>query len=385
MSYISTDIPSTLTKTNKTTKTTPNKKTSKHNKHNNAADKEQWNKVDTLFLGNANKVEQPTSATNKIIAAGPTAYSNDFCINCQSILAIADEGYSACTNKECGILYKGMIDQSPEWRYYGPDDNNNSDPTRCGMPVNPLLRESSYGCKITGTRFSYEMRRIKRYTEWISMPYNEKSQYDDFQHITSLANNAGIPQIIIDTALYYYKKIAEYEKSYRGDNKDGIIAASIYIASKIHGYHRTAKELAAMFNLDISSATKGCKTAQIIINDIEKDMDMEDKTQFCQTKPKAFIERYCSKLHMNHKLTQWCYFIAVKIDSNNMMPGNTPQSIAAGIIYFVSKMCKLNISKKNVNFISDISEVTITKCVKKIEQFSDYLIPDDIRRTYNIN
>ena len=41
-----------------------------------------------------------------------------------------------------------MIEQSAEWRYYGADDTGNSDPTRCGMPINPLLAQSSFGCKI---------------------------------------------------------------------------------------------------------------------------------------------------------------------------------------------------------------------------------------------
>lgn len=391
---------------------TSHSKTKKKKTNYNKA--ELWNKIDSTFLTKnqvikekqltdekrqiSNKEQrftkeenQPTKeeTTNEITNNRITLKSIDhttyeYCEKCDSILAFSDEGFPTCTNTQCGILYKEMVDQTPEWRYYGADDNKACDPTRCGMPINPLLKESSYGCKIIGTKFTYEMRRIKRYTDWISMPYNEKSQYDDFQHITSLANDAGIPQIIIDTALHYYKKMAEYEKSYRGDNKDGIIAASIYIASIIHDYHRTAKELAVMFNLDISSATKGCKMAQQIINDLEKDMDQTDKTLFCKTTPKAFIERYCSKLNMNQKLTQWCYFIAVKIDKNNMMPGNTPQSIAAGIVYFASKICKLNISKKEVNLISDISEVTITKCSKKIEQFSEHLIPDVIKKTYCI-
>ena len=26
--------------------------------------------------------------------------------------------------------------------YYGADDSNNKDPTRCGMPINPLLNNS---------------------------------------------------------------------------------------------------------------------------------------------------------------------------------------------------------------------------------------------------
>ena len=73
---------------------------------------------------------------------------------------------------------------SAEWRYYGADDNQNSDPTRCGMPVNPLLKESSYGCKvICQGSTTYEMRKIRRYTEWQSMPYKEKSQYDEFQRL----------------------------------------------------------------------------------------------------------------------------------------------------------------------------------------------------------
>ena len=54
---------------------------------------------------------------------------------------------------------------------------NMSDPTRCGMPINPLLKESSYGCKvICNSNSSYEMRKIRRYTEWQSMPYKEKNR-----------------------------------------------------------------------------------------------------------------------------------------------------------------------------------------------------------------
>ena len=34
-----------------------------------------------------------------------------------------------------------ILDNSAEWRYYGADDNHQGDPTRCGMPINPLLEE----------------------------------------------------------------------------------------------------------------------------------------------------------------------------------------------------------------------------------------------------
>jgi len=305
------------------------------------------------------------------------------CERCDYNLAYSDEGFLTCTNQRCGIIYKDMLDQSPEWRYYGADDNQTNDPTRCGMPINPLLEESSYGCKVLCVgKSSYEMRKIRRYTEWQSMPYKEKSQYDEFQRITVMAQNAGIPKLIIDSAIRYHKKICEYEQTFRGDNKDGLIAASIYISCRINNYPRTAKELATIFHLDVTSATHGCKNAQLIINQLEKDVDNEDKTNFGKTKPEAFIERYCSRLNINGELTNLCKFISIKIEKQNLMPENTPHSIAAGVVYFISQICKLNISKRDVKSISEISEVTINKCFKKLEKLAEQLIPAIILKKY---
>ena len=306
------------------------------------------------------------------------------CERCDSGLAFSEEGFLTCTNNKCGIIYKDMVDQTAEWRYYGAEDNHSNDPTRCGMPINPLLQESSFGCKVLccGST-SYEMRKIRRYTEWQSMPYKEKSQYDEFQRITIMSQNAGVPKMIIDDAVRYHKKISEYELTFRGDNRDGILAASIYISCRINNYPRTAKEIATIFHLDVTSATKGCKNAQLIINNLEKDMQNNEKTSFCRTKPEAFIERYCSKLNINAELTRVSQFISMKIEKLGLMPENTPHSIAAGVVYFIVQICKLNISKKDVKNVSEISEVTINKCFKKIEKMKDDLIPAVILKKYS--
>ena len=60
----------------------------------------------------------------------------------------------------------------------------------------------------------------RRYTEWQSMPYKEKSQYDEFTKINLLAGLAGIPKILIDEAHHCHKKISEM-KTFRGCNRDG--------------------------------------------------------------------------------------------------------------------------------------------------------------------
>ena len=307
--------------------------------------------------------------------------SDEFCKECKSILYIGDEGYYCCSNINCGIIYKDRLDLGAEWRYYGADDTNSSDPTRCGMPINPLLVESSYGCKIMCKMgSSYEMRKIKRYTEWQSMPYKEKAKYDDFQIITLMATNSNIPKIIIDDAIRYYDKISN-AKTFRGLNRDGLLAASIYISFSINKNPRTAKEIAQIFNLDNTSATKGCKNAINILNDIE--CDDEEKTELVKSTPTSFIDRYCSKLKINHELTKLCLFIAKIVEMKKLIPENTPHSISAGIVYFVCLKCNLNISKKEINIVSQISEVTINKCYKKLETYENKLIPKTILDKYN--
>jgi transcription initiation factor TFIIB len=305
------------------------------------------------------------------------------CDLCQSAVAITEDGFLGCTNIKCGIIYKDSLDQSAEWRYYGQDDNQSSDPSRCGVPINPLLAESSFGCKILGNgKSSYEMHKIRRYTRWQSMPYKEKSQYDEFQRITIMAQNNGIPKIIIDDAIRYHKKISEH-KTFRGLNRDGIISASIYISCRMNGFPRTAKEIATIFILDNGSATKGCKNAVAIVNELEKDMEYNDKTVLCHTRPVAFIERYASKLNINDELTKVAKFVSMKIEKENLIPENTPHSIAAGTIYFIIQTFKLNITKKDVSLISEISEVTINKCSKKLEAYTENLIPSVIMKKYN--
>ena len=339
---------------------------------NNKNKKDLWNKFDQEF-NNSNNLECVYRECGE----------RERCDLCNSTLLYTDEGFLACQNNKCGIIFKDIIDQSAEWRFYGADDNNNNDPTRCGLPINPLLKESSYGCKvICQNKCSYEMRKIRRYTDWQSMPYKEKSQYDEFQKIIILAQNSGIPKLIIDDAMIYHKKISE-TRTYRGFNRDGIIAATIYVSCRINGYPRTAKEIATIFNLDNTSATKGCKNAIDIINEIEKDNFNNDKTTFCKTTPLSFIDRYCSRLGINNELTIVCKFIATLIEKKYLIPENTPHSIAAGIVYYVSVSCNLNICKKNINIISEISEVTINKCYKKLESLDFELIPKKILLKYN--
>ena len=326
-------------------------------------------------------VKTPTKSTDI-----PPPTSTDqvaTCTLCQFPLIIMEDGFPTCTNTACGRIYTQTLDFSPEWRFYGADDKNANDPTRCGNPINPLLQESSFGCKILcGPNASYEMKRIRKWTEWGAMPHREKSLYDEFQFITIMAQNSGIPRIFIDDAMSIHKDISE-QKMFRGMNRDGIKAASIYISCRLNGCPRTAHEIAEIFHLDKTSATNGCSMAVNIMCNISRNGgNGSQATELCSTTPSSFIERYCSRLNINPELTVLSKFIAQKIEQLGCINDNTPNSIAAGIVYFISQTCNLSISKTDVKQVCGVSEVTINKCYKKMENMREKLVPSCILKKY---
>jgi transcription initiation factor TFIIB len=306
----------------------------------------------------------------------------DMCNLCDSPLMIMDIGFPTCTNKSCGVIYKDTLDYSPEWRFYGAEDKNANDPTRCGNPINPLLVESSFGCKVLcSTNSSYEMKKIRKWTEWQAMPHKEKSLYDEFQFITTMAQNAGIPKIFIDDAMIIHKDISE-QKMFRGMNRDGIKAASIYLSCRLNGCPRNAHEIAEIFKLDKTSATNGCSMAVNILHNIERNVETSQKTDLCITLPSSFIDRFCSRLNFNSELTMLSKFVANKVEQQNIISDNIPHAIAAGIIYFIAFNCNLNVTKLDIKNISGVSEVTINKCFKKLETIKDKMIPQCILEKY---
>ena len=357
----------------------------KNNENTTKKKKKHLSSQDKSDLWSVFDIDSKTIQNDAIPAAIECLYQDintRNCSLCDALLMIMEDGFPTCTNIQCGLVYTNTLDYSPEWRFYGADDKNTADPTRCGNPVNPLLMESSFGCKILcDPKSSYEMKRIRKWTEWQAMPHKEKSLYDEFQFITIMAQNAGIPKIFIDDAMSIHKDISE-QKMFRGLNRDGMKAASIYISCRLNGCPRTSHEIAEIFKLDNTSATNGCSMAVNILHNIERNIDPLQQTVLATTTPSSFIERYCSRLNISHELTILSKFIAKKIEDQQIISDNTPHSIAAGIIYFISQICNLNITKLEIKCICGVSEVTINKCFKKLDNIKLQLIPLCILEKY---
>ena len=275
-----------------------------------------------------------------------------------------DEGIITC--KKCNNIISNIID-SPEWRFYG---DNGKNPTRCGMPVNVLLPDSSLGTSISSQNRGPAMNKINMYQKWNSMPYKERSLYKVFNEIEQRCDRNNLPKIISSTAKSLYRVISETKIS-RGSNRKGIIAASVYFACKECSVPRSTKELAHIFDIDSKIMTKGCKNFTEIMR-----MSSYDKNRVQSHKSvnlDDFIERFSHKLSLdkddiNHilRISNLCQNIGINND-------NTPPAMASGCIYLYIRYMKIDISKKDISDICKISEVTINKCYKKIENIPEII------------
>lgn len=303
-----------------------------------------------------------------------TAYSvvsSGKCESCMGTDFVLEDGNYIC--KGCGAISDRFIDMTAEWRYYGAEDSKSSDPTRCGMPVNELLPDSSLGTIISNKYGeSSNMRIIRKYHMWNSMTYKERSLYNIFDSITLNAMNSGIPPAIIEEAKMFYKKVTD-SKIMRGENRSGLIATSIYMSCKSHKVPRSAKEIAKIFNLKLTTMTKSCKKFQELLK-----MNMDSSS------PNDFVMRFSSKLGLSSEIKDLCKHIVEKADELGIVSENTPPSISAAAIYLCNVVCNLGISKNEISKSCDISQVTLCKCYKKLHNFRGMLFPQVAIHKYNI-
>lgn len=290
--------------------------------------------------------------------------SHLICEYCSSKNIQNESGYNVC--QDCNAIVSKFLDMSAEWRCFSADDNKGTDMNRCGMPVNSLLPNSSLGSVIgfSNEKSSYKLHMLRRYHLWGSMPYKERKLYNIFDTITLNATSNGIPKNIIDDAKSLYKRFSDM-KAGRGDNRTALIASSLYMACKVNNVPRSAKEIANMFNIKITSMTKGCKKFQEIMG-----------MNTVSTSAIDFIPRFCCPLNLNQEFQDICKQMIKKIEELDIASDNTPPSLAVSVICFCGGILRNGIDRKQVSKICEISQITINKCCHKLEFYSNEIIND---------
>ena len=283
------------------------------------------------------------------------------CDNCGGCHIQMEEGAYVCC--DCNFMQERVIDNGAEWRFYGAEDSRGDDPTRCGMPTNNLLPQSSLGSMVGGRwNDNRDNRRLRQFQLWNSMPYWERTLYGVFEKLSSSASMHGIAGKILDDAKIFYKTASE-KKITRGENKDGLIASCLYYACKVNKCERSTKEIAHICNIEFAVLTKGNSIFQELMH-----------INVPASGPEDFIGRFGSRLNMDYSHIVKCKAITRRIDELEIVSENALTSAAAGSLYFYVQLNELDITKKQIAETCEVSEVTITKCYKRLMKLKDVII-----------
>lgn len=290
------------------------------------------------------------------------------CYNCNEDALILDDGIIVC--EKCGVDNGAIIDHQQEWRFYGSEDTkHSSDPTRCGMPVNPLLPESSLGTIIIGKGYD----KLRKLNNWNLMSsYKERSLLKVFKNIQAKCDEQNITVCVTDRAKIMYKTLSE-EAIKRGKSRKGLIAACLYNSCKDKNDIRSIKEISKMFGIKIKKMTSGCKQFNEMMYYHNNDYLANSKL----VTPEDYIERYSNLLKIDKKYKEKINYVANMAYNLGLVRENTPSSIAVSSIYLVAQEYGLKISKKKIAEVCEISEVTISKAYKKMQKFKKFLISED--------
>jgi transcription initiation factor TFIIIB Brf1 subunit/transcription initiation factor TFIIB len=281
--------------------------------------------------------------------------ATDICLDCNEFKKELEEGKQIC---ECGKIYL-VLDKGPEWRFY--TEKAEPDSSRCGMPIHPLLPESSFVCSILPSgKISEQMYRLKQKNNELSDTHRETMLYKQFQYIQSM----GLAEKINKDACILYKNYIENNKKHlRKDNRDGIVTGAVYRALEENEVPRSTQEVADIFHVPVSVVMNGYKK-------IPAPLTRQSITPF------SFIARYCYQMKLPEIYSKLCEFICIKIYQEKQMMEYAPQSVAASIVYWIGYgIAHLPLNKKKVAEELHVSVVTINKCCHKLDMLREELIP----------
>ncbi len=270
-----------------------------------------------------------------------------------------------CT--KCGIENKMIIDTNAEWRFYGNDDNKrNSDPNRCGGPLNPYIQNGTLSVVILGFG-NEQFRKVNKYN---GLTYKERSLMTLLNSITNKATMQNLPQSVIDQTIYLYQNVcAPHVK--RGTSVQALVANCFAHSLKEKGYIRTAVEIATLFNLSPRKFTKGNAEFQDYLLAYNK----KNNKNTSNLTAKELIVQYAKILDFTPQQVRSTLYALYVVDRLGLCPENNPKSISTGVLYLICEHYELPYTKRDIADFCKTSEVTVGGTYSQMLKYKTHLIP----------
>lgn len=287
------------------------------------------------------------------------------CPECGGTNIAVKEPYNINVCLDCKKTIGTNLDFRPDWR----NDPNGGDVSRCNIPRNELLPESSMSTCIGGKNIGKLTQDLGRALIWNSVPHSERSMRTKIEDICHVCRQHGIPDSIIEYAQENYHNIIrkleeEKMRRKRANNDKGLKAAALFISFQDNHKPKTYQEVADIFGIETRYVSAGLTLFNKLLR----------QQKIRVTKYADYIDEYCDSLNMSPEHKARVADVVDKVEKLGILENNIDTSVVAGCICYVAAEFCLNIKPAQIQKRCNVSVPTINKVCDKLTRRSVDLI-----------
>ena len=287
------------------------------------------------------------------------------CVGCGQSLFTKDYARGEHTCTVCGlVLSERITDKGPEWRAFTTDERNSR--ARTGAPATLTIADKGLATMIdwrnrdaSGKALTSSTRAaIYRMRKWHIRSRLHSSEHRNLSVAMSemerLSSQLGIPRDVRETSASIYRKTLA-KRLVRGRSIESVVAASIYLACRIHRIPRRLDEVVSETNLD---RKKIGQSVRLIVTQTNLNVPLPSA--------KDLIPRLSSDLFLEGRTVKKATEIIKEAKERYITMGKDPGGIAGAALYIAGILEDDRRTQREIANVSRVTEVTIRNRYKEL-------------------
>jgi transcription initiation factor TFIIB len=306
-----------------------------------------------MYMANLARTKRARmNKTEVCMGCGESSFTNDYA-----------RGENICTS--CGLVASDRIaDRGPEWRAFTSEERNAK--ARTGAPMRLSIADKGLSTTIdwrnkdaSGRTLTTNTRAaIYRMRKWHIRSRVHSSHHRNLGFAMSemerLSSQLGIPRDARETAALIYRK-ALTKRLVRGRSIDSVVAASVYLACRIHRIPRRLDEIVAEAKTNRKQISQAVR---LVISRVNVDVPLASA--------KDLIPRLSSDLRLEGRTVRKATEIIQRAKDERITIGKDPGGIAGAALYIAGILETDRRTQREIAKVSHVTEVTIRNRYKEL-------------------
>ena len=288
----------------------------------------------------------------------PMIEEQKICPKCNSSELVYDPQRSELSCRRCGyVIEENNMDMGPEYRAF--DSEQRAKRTRVGAPMSFAISDKGLSTAIGQQNKDFngrnipernlaQINRLRKWNKRIRISgTGERNLAIALSELDRQSSKLGLPRDVREDAALIYRKAAKMSLV-RGRSIEGMVAASVYTASRRNALPRTLDEVS-----DVSNVTK--KQIGKNYRFLAKQLGIK----LTPPSPADYVPRFASILRLSGKVESMAIDIVNKSREKGLITGREPTGVAAATLYIASVLIGEKVTQRQIAETASVSEVTI--------------------------